>query len=152
MTALPIPLVDAAEVFVRGFAHVRSMAYPYGVSFDGGVWMLRDEPDREKARASELTAIEPTAEQVGARVAAVSPALRRWMLCYLEPRTPMRPARRHRTGGVPRRYAAMDGTNVVGWVSSVRIGTLGSSVGFRQLATLHALALGRQRAVGPSRT
>jgi len=64
----------------------------------------------------------------------------------------MRPARRHRTGGVPRRYAAMDGTNVVGWVSSVRIGTLGSSVGFRQIATLHALALGRQRAVGPSRT
>jgi len=85
VTASPISLAEAAEVFVRGFAHVRSMTYPYDVSVDSGVWMLRDEPDREKARAAELTAIEPTVEQIGARVAAASPALRRWMLCYLEP-------------------------------------------------------------------
>jgi len=205
VTALPIPLVDAAEVFVRGFAHVRSMTYRYGVSFDSGVWMLRDEPDRDKARASELTAIEPTVEQVAARVAAASPALRRWMLCYLEPEDPdaprakppaptvfreagyrrrgieplfvADPALAPRYGGpvvrvrtaelaeqarlanggrrqllpgdldaddaTTRLYAAMDGRDVVGWVSSVRIGTLGSSV-----ANLFVTASARRRGLG----
>lgn len=190
MTASPISLADAAEVFVRGLAIVRSMTYSYTVNLADGVWMLRAEPDREKARASELTAIEPTVEQIHARVAAVSPALRRWMLCYLEPedlaaprtrppapvafrdagyrrrsieplfvadpaRTPRfeGPVVRVRTPELAERarlansgrrqlmpgdldtddaptrlYVAMDGRDVVGCVSSVRVGPLGASV------------------------
>lgn len=201
----PISLVDAAEVFVRGFGHVRSMTYPYGVSVDSGVWMLRDVPDREKARASELTAIEPTVEQIGARVTAASPALRRWMLCYLDPEDPDAPrvkppsptafreagyrrrviepffvadpalaprfdgpvvrvrdpdlAERTRIANSGRRqllpgdldaddattrlYAAMNGRDVVGWVSSVHVGALGSYV-----ANLFVLPSARRRGLG----
>lgn len=104
MTASPISLADAAEVFVRGLAIVRSMTYSYTVNLADGAWMLRAEPDREKARASELTAVEPTVEQIHARVAAVSPALRRWMLCYLEPEDPVAPPHEATgTGRLPRR-------------------------------------------------
>lgn len=203
--AVPISLVDAAEVFVRGFGHARSMTYPYGISFDSGVWMLRDEPDREKARWSELTAIEPTVEQIGARVAAASPALRRWMLCYLDPEDPEAPqleppsptafraagyrrraiepffvadpslaprfdgpvvrvrdpelAERTRLANRGRRqllpgdletddaitrlYAAMGGRDVVGWVSSIRVGRLGSYV-----ANLFVVPSARRRGLG----
>jgi GNAT superfamily N-acetyltransferase len=205
VTAPTISLVDAAEVFVRGFGHVRSITYPYAVSLESGVWMLRDEPDRDKRRASELTAIEPTVEQIGRRVAAASPALRRWMLCYLEPEDPDAPrakppaptafreagyrrrsieplfvadpanaprydgpvvrvrthelAERTRVANSGRRqllpsdldtddattrlYAAMDGRDVVGWVSSVRVGTLGSSI-----ANLFVTAPARRRGLG----
>jgi GNAT superfamily N-acetyltransferase len=90
----PISLGDATEVFVRGFARVRSMTYPYGVSLDSGVWLLRDEPDRTKARTAELTAVEPTPDQIGARVTTASPALRRWSLCYLDPEDPDAPRAR----------------------------------------------------------
>jgi GNAT superfamily N-acetyltransferase len=205
VTDVAIPLVEAAEVFVRGFAHVRSMTYPYGVSFSDGVWMLRDEPDREKARASELTAIEPTVEQIDNRLAAASPALRRWMLCYLEPENPDAPRTKppaptaFREAGYRRRgieplfvadpsraprsdgpvvrvrtpelaetarlansgrrqllpsdldiddaptrlYVAVDGRDVVGWVSSVRVGTLGAAV-----VNLFVMASARRRGLG----
>jgi len=206
VTAAPlISLVDAVEVFLRGLGHVRSMTYPYSVSVDSDVWLLRDEPDREKARAAELTAIEPTVEQVGARVAAASPTLRRWMLCYLEPEDPdaprvkpLAPTAFHEAGYQRRRiepffvaaptlaprvdgpivrvrtpdlaertrlansgrrqllpgdldnddattrlYAAMDGPDVVGWVSSVRVGTLGSFV-----ANLFVTPPARRRGLG----
>lgn len=205
MTELPISLAHAAEVFVRGFGHIRSMTYPYGASLEDDVWLLRDEPDRDKARTSELTAIEPTVEQIARRVAAVSPALRRWMLCYLEPEDPGSPRAKppaptaFREAGYRRRaieplfvadpasaprfdgpvvrvrtpelsertriansgrrqllpgdldtddattrlYAAMDGRDVVGWVSSVRVGTLGSYV-----ANLFVLPSARRRGLG----
>lgn len=203
--ALPISLVEAAEVFVRGFGHVRSMTYPYGVTVESDVWLLRDEPDREKSRAAELTAIEPTVEQIGARVATASPTLRRWMLCHLEPEDPDAPrskppappafrdagyqrrriepffvadptlaprfdgpvvrvctpdlAERTRLANSGRRqllpgdletddattrlYAALDGKDVVGWVSSVRVGTVGSFV-----ANLSVAASARRRGLG----
>jgi GNAT superfamily N-acetyltransferase len=190
VTELPIPLAGAVEVVVRGLAHVRSMTYPCAVSDDADVWMLRDEPDRETARAAELTAIEPTVEQIGVRVATAAPALRRWSLCYLEPADPAAPrgkppappafrdagyrrrrieplfvadpaqaprfdgpvervrspkqaehvrlANRGRRQLLPddldtddaatRLYAARDGRDVVGWVSSVRVGLLGASI------------------------
>lgn len=190
MTASPISLDDAAEVFARGFAHVRSMTYPYDVTLAGAVWVLRDNPDREKARAAELTAVEPTVEQIRASVATASPALRRWRLCYLEPedpasprvkppaplafreagyrrrgieplfvadpvrtprfdgpvvrvRTPdlaekarlansgrrqLMPADLDRDDATTRLYVAMEDRDVVGCVSSVRVGVLGASV------------------------
>lgn len=201
----PISLMVAAEVFIRGLGHVRSMTYPCGINIESDVWMLRDEADRLRARAAELTAIEPTVDQIDARVAAVAPSLRRWMLCYLEPEdadsprsTPAAPAafraagyRRRRVepffvadpelaprfdgpvvrvrtpdlaekarlanGGrrqllpgdlatddaTTRLYVAMDGRDVVGWVSSVRVGTLGSSV-----ANLFVVGSARRRGLG----
>jgi GNAT superfamily N-acetyltransferase len=203
--AAQISLAEAADVFVRGFAHVRSMTYPYRVSVDSGVWLMRDEPDRERSRTAELTAIEPTVGQIGARVAGASPPLRRWMLGYLEPEDPDAPrskppaptafreagyrrrgleplfvadpaatprfdgpivrvrtpelAERARIANDGRRqlmpgdldtddattrlYAAIDGRDVVGWVTSVRVGALGSSV-----VNLFVMPPARRRGLG----
>ncbi len=87
----PIGLSDAAEVFVRGFAHVRSMTYPYVASRVDDIWLVRDDPDRIKARGAEAVAICPTPDEVAARMHAVWPPARRWSLCFLDPEDPVRP-------------------------------------------------------------
>lgn len=65
------PIIDAIEVFVCGFAALRSRTHPYLVERVGKLWWLHDAPQRNSRgkRKDEWVAfnIEPTAVDAAAR-------------------------------------------------------------------------------------
>lgn len=54
----PMDLERAATVFVTAVSQLKSASYGFSASRADGLWVMKDDPPRQKARTSEVVAIE----------------------------------------------------------------------------------------------